>query len=104
MAIAGTALLWLRPYLAGRSQVVSHAGHTSSSCAVTCEVSQRSVLGPLIFCIYTQPLERIIQRHNLSFHFCADHTQLYLSFDRSESQAAVAKLDHRLSDIRDRDC
>jgi len=39
--------------------------------------------------------------HNLSFHFHADDTQLYLAFDQSEAQAAVAKLDHCLSAIRD---
>jgi len=101
MGITGTALLWFRSYLAGRSQVVFYAGLTSSSRTVTCGVPQGSVLGPLFFSIYTQPLEKIIQRHNVSFHFYADDTQLYLSFDPSESQAAAAKLDHCLSGIRD---
>ena len=101
MGITGTALSWFRSYLTGRSQVVSCAGHTSSSRRVTCGVPQGSVLGPLLFCIYTQPLEKIIQRHNLSFHFYADDTQLYFSFDPSEAQTAVAKLNHCLSDIRD---
>ena len=101
MGITGTALSWFRSYLTGRSQVVSCAGHTSSSRRVTCGVPQGSVLGPLLFCIYTQPLEKIIQRHNLSFHFYADDTQLYFSFDLSEAHTAVAKLNHCLSDIRD---
>ena len=101
MGITGSALSWFRSYLTGRSQVVSCAGHTSSSRPVTCGVPQGSVLGPLLFCIYTQPLEQIIQRHNVSFHFYADDTQLYLSFNPSEAQDAVAKLNHCLSDIRD---
>ena len=92
MGITGTALSWFRSYLTGRSQVVSCSGHTSSSRPVTCGVPQGSVLGPILCCIYTQPLEQIIRRHNLSFHFYADETQLYLSFDPSEADAAVAKL------------
>ena len=42
-----------------------------------------------------------MQRHNRSFHFYADDTQLYFSFDPSEAQTSVAKLNHCLSDIRD---
>jgi len=57
-------------------------------------------VGPLLLCINTQPLQKIIQRHSLSFHFHADDTQLFLSFDPSEAQAAVAKLDYCLSNIR----
>lgn len=101
VGITGTALSWFRSYLTGRSQVVSCAGHTSSSRPVTCGVPQGSVLGPLLFSIYTQPLETIIERHNLRFHFYADDTQLYLSFNPSEAQDAIAKLNHCLSDIRD---
>jgi len=91
MGIAGTAKSWLRSYLAGRSEVISCAGHSSSSRPVTGAVPQGSVLGHLLFCIFTQPLEKIIQRCNLSFYFYADDTQLYLSFDPYESQAAEAR-------------
>jgi len=65
MGITGTALSWFRSYLAGRSQVVSCAGHTSASRPVTCGVAQGSVLGPLLFYIYTQPLEKIIKNRNI---------------------------------------
>ena len=43
-------------------------------------VPQRSVLGPIIFTIYTTLLANIIKHHNLSYHFYADDTQLYLAF------------------------
>jgi len=101
MGIAGTALSWFRSYLNGRSQVDSSAGHTSSSRPVACGVRQRSVLGPLLFCLYTQPLEKNIHIHSLRCHFYADDTQLYLSYDPFEAQAAVAHLNHCLSDICD---
>lgn len=100
VGVSDVALSWFRSYLSGRSQVVSCAGRTSCSRAVTCGVPQGSVLGPLLFCIYMQPLEAIIQRHNISHHFYADDTQLYLSFDPSEAHQAIDRLNKCLVDIR----
>ena len=41
---------------------------------------QRSVLGPLLYLLYTFLVADIIRRHYLNFHFYADDSQLFLSF------------------------
>jgi len=81
LGITGTALKWFSSYLCERTSAISIGGKTSDQSQCKYGVPQGSVLGPILFTIYTMPLADIISSHNLEYHFYADDTQLYISFN-----------------------
>ena len=78
--IKGTVLVWLRSYLTSRKQFVDVNKCKSSQRLLERGVPQGSVIGPLLYLLYTSPLADIIERYNLEYHFYADDTQLYVAF------------------------
>lgn len=103
MGITGDVHRWLCSYLSDRTQYVSIMGCRSEAAKLTCGVPQGSVLGPLLFGIYTSPLGDIISKHGVEYHLYADDTQLYMAFKPSSqkcAQDASEVLEGCIKDIR----
>ena len=97
--ISGTALSLLSSYLSNRSQSVLIGNHSSSSSPLLTGVPQGSVLGPLLFCLYTSPLSHIFSNSPVSYHLYADDTQLYISFSSSDSAYNLTVLSSTLDSV-----
>ena len=81
--INGQALKWIESYLSRRTHTVVIGNERSSKQVISQGVPQGSVLGPILFTLYTSPLENIIDKHTIHKMFYADDTQLYIAFKRN---------------------
>ena len=77
--VSGMALAWFKSYLCGRRQKIIIDKSFSDSSLLEHGVPQGSVLGPLLFSLYTAPLSTITSSYGLSHHLYADDTQIYIS-------------------------
>ena len=94
--ISNSALSLLTSYLTGRSQSVCIDQTFSPEVPLLHGVPQGSVLGPLLFTLYTTPLSELLDNSSVQFHLYADDTQLYISFDSSDSERALRNVSDTL--------
>ena len=92
LGVGGTVLTWLKSYLSGRSQRVSISDAFSLVATLLFGVPQGSVLGLILFTIYTLPIGDIARAHGLSVNFYADDAQLYMTFDPTDNEDTTSVL------------
>ena len=101
--IEGRALSWFTSYLEDRTQRVKIGLETSDYMPLKCGIPQGSVLGPVMFTLYTTPLQEVMKKHGIHYHKYADDIQLYVMFDPCVSgsrEAAKQQLQDCIDDIR----
>jgi len=75
--IDDSAHRWLQSYLSGWHQYVRRGSTRSTIVYLICGVPWGSVLGLVLFVLYTVELIWLIERHGLSPHLYADDTKVY---------------------------
>jgi len=98
--IKGSALSWFSSYLSDRFQSVMVNGCQSEQVRLSCGVPQGSVLGPVLFTLYTSPLANIISQHSIKHHFYADDSQLQISTTPDDLASILTETNNCYSDIQ----
>lgn len=93
------ALTWLKSYLSDRVQTVVCGNTTLSTCDVDRGVPQGSVLGPLLFLLYTVGINEIIQSHGLSDHTYADDNQIYFHAPSAQINSYLSRMLNCIDEI-----
>ena len=87
--ISGKALQWFTSYLFDRVQAASISGRVSSQKKLHYGVPQSSVLGPVLFILYIQPLSEVISRCRYGHHKFAGDIQLHPSSTPSDFHSLI---------------
>ncbi len=102
--INGTCLKWFTSYLSNRHQMVKINNTVSEPKEVKYGVPQGSVLGPILFTIYTAPLGEIIEQCGLKRQTYADDTGIYHEIspiDAASQEATLLKIDSCINKIKE---
>ena len=99
--ISELAFGWFKSYLSGRTHSVKVGSTLSHPAALQYGVPQGSVLGPILFSLYTNPISSIIHSHSsINYHFYANDTQLYITLSPANFSHSIQKPKNCLNDIQ----
>ena len=101
--ITGTALAWINDYLSNHTQKFKISDAESLPAVLVQGVPQGSVLGPILYTLFTAPVGDLCKKHNIDYHGYADDTQNYHSFSPNlpgDEEHCITVLENCVSDIR----
>ena len=96
---SGSVLSWLESFLSRRTQQVVFNNTVSDVAEVRTGVPQGSVLGPLLFLLYSADVPLIAACNGLSIHCYADDGQLYFHGKAGESANITTKITNCIEEI-----
>ena len=100
LGIRGTMLHWFSTYLLGRLQRIKFNGVTSQPKLLDCGVPQGSVLGPILFTVYTSSLGQLLRQLDVQYHLYADDSQLWVIFKAPDLDNAIGEMEKCIASVQ----
>ena len=82
--ITGGVLKWMKSYLSNRTFSVKIRNAYSHKITLLFGVPQGSLLGPILFILYTQEVTILTEKYGLKVQVYADDHQLYIGFKKDD--------------------
>ena len=98
--INGKVLQWFSSYLTGRKFKVKVHNTFSEYLNALFGVPQGSILGPILFIMYTKHLQHIASKYGLFIELYADDTQLYIGFKNVDQSSCIDRISKCLYEIK----
>ena len=98
--VTGKALSWFQSYLSNRTYSVAINGTQSNAITLDCGVPQGSVLGPILFNVYTNQLGSIARENGATYHGYAYDTQLYAAFTLNDMSNSIVQTEVCVNTVR----
>ena len=99
MVSQATALNLIASYLLDRTQSVFIQSHSTAPSNIFTGIPQGSVLGPLLFSLYTSPISQIFTKASILYYLYADDMQIYISFSPNQSYDSPSLLSSTLDEV-----
>ena len=100
LGITDAVLQWFSSNLTDREHYVSLSNHRSAFVPVHSCVPLGSVLGPILFTMYTKPLSDIIDSHSIIHHSFADDIQLQMPAPPDNICVPLHSMPSCMSDVK----